>query len=499
MITRDEAVAQLGRGRAVALVRELSADLLTPVGALLRLLAARDAEGDGADAFLFESVERGERVGRYSYVGVAPPGGATDGAATLVGAVRAACEPPLVAPLESGAQPPPFLGGVVFALGWELVRHIEPRLGAARGAAGRVGHFPTVVAFDHLRQSVLLAHVLAPPGGAVDAALAERLRASYDAACDALTATETALRLPLPGLSAGPIDGASGRAEAAPEASPSLSDEAFAAAVGRAREYVVAGDVFQVVLSRRFARPVAAGGLDIYRALRTVNPSPYMFYLRLGGEELMGASPELLCRVHEGVVTTHPIAGTRRRGSSDVEDAELARELLADPKERAEHAMLVDLARNDLGRVAERGTVRITRHMEVERFSHVMHLVSEVQGSLAPGLDPVDALLACFPAGTVSGAPKVRAMEIIDELEPRGRGPYAGAIGAAGPGGHLDSCIAIRTVHLHEGTVSWQAGAGIVYDSVPEREVAETLAKAGAMARAVTQAERAVASGGGEG
>ncbi|GIW73293.1 MAG: anthranilate synthase component I [Planctomycetota bacterium] len=498
---RPEAVRHLEAGRAVALARELPADLLTPMGALLRLLAAAP-RGEPPLWFLFESVERGERIGRFSYVGLAPApepdgnAGEPAGGDPLAG-LRAACAAPLVPPQLP--EPPRFFGGVVFALGWELVGRLEPRLAAScprpAGSPVHWGRFPAIACFDHLRRRLLLLHALEP-------AWAGEPAQAYARARERLQELEDALARPLGGLpprrrpareQPPPAAGApSSAAAAAGEITVSLTDEAFAAAVERARAYVRAGDVFQVVLARRFARRCPAGAIEVYRELRALNPSPFMFLLRLGGEELLGASPELLCRVEGGEVITHPIAGTRPRGATAAEDTARAAELLADPKERAEHAMLVDLARNDVGRVAVPGSVRVSRHMEVERFSHVMHLVSEVRGMLRPGLGAVEALLACFPAGTVSGAPKVRAIEIIHELEPAARGPYAGAVGIAGPGGTLDSCIAIRAVRLHDGEASWQAGAGIVFDSVAEREVAETLAKARAMEQAVAvAAERA--------
>lgn len=444
------------------LVRRLPADLCTPVGALLRLAGQR-----GGDAFLFESVERGERIGRYSYVGVDPERSGTLDAPGFRAALR---EVARQAPGEAARDLPRFLGGAVFSLRWDYARALEPRIGAPAGPVADLAIYREVVCFDHLRQEALLSRVLAP-GESPDAGHAR------------LDALVRRLDAPLPGLAV--------RAGEESRTPPrvSLDCAAFAEKVRAAKEYITAGDIFQVVLSRRFERATPAGGLAIYRALRMVNPSPYMFYLRFGGRELAGASPEMLLRVEGGEATTHPIAGTRRRGTDDVEDARLAAELAADPKERAEHAMLVDLARNDLGRVAAPRGVRLTRHMEIERFSHVMHLVSEVRAALAPGVDAVNALDACFPAGTVSGAPKVRAMEIIHELEPEPRGPYAGAVGALSFGGALDTCIAIRTVEVQGGTARWQAGAGIVADSAPEREAEETREKAMAMLRAIGRAE----------
>ncbi len=459
---------------ASPLARRLPADLLTPVGALLRL-------GDG-DAFLFESVERGERIGRYSYVGTRPEWSESLSAAEFRARAREALGAAGAAPASAGAggaisgkddRLPRFVGGLVFALGWDYARDLEPRLGAPAGPVARAALFRDVVAFDHLRQEVTLLHAPAPgePPEAGEAALA---------------ALAARLDRPLPGVLAGTGTGTGTKTETV---KASRDAESFAGIVRRAKEYIAAGDVFQVVLSRRFERETPASGLAIYRALRMVNPSPYMFYLRLGGTEWAGASPEMLLRVEDGEAMTHPTAGTRRRGATEAEDLALAAELSADPKERAEHAMLVDLARNDLGRVSEGGSVRLTRHMEVERFSHVMHLVSEVRGRLRPGVDAIAALDACFPAGTVSGAPKVRAMEIIDELEGAPRGVYAGAVGAASFSGTLDACIAIRTVEVAGGVARWQAGAGVVGDSVPEREAEETREKAGAMARAIARAE----------
>jgi anthranilate synthase component 1 len=324
------------------------------------------------------------------------------------------------------------------------------------------------VVFDHWRQRmILVAHV--PPDG-----YAEGAAALHELA-------ERVARRPT--LRAEPI-GDRGDDGLAPEAS--VDEEEFEASVDRAREHILAGDIFQVVLSRRLSVPARDGGLAVYRRLRVTNPSPYMFFLRMpDGLELAGSSPEPLVRVEGRRVMTRPIAGTRRRGADAGEDAALEAELLADPKERAEHAMLVDLARNDLGRVCRAGSVRPTELMEVERFSRVMHIVSTVEGDLRDGLTPLDALAATFPAGTVTGAPKRRAMEIIAAEEPTPRGPYAGAVGYLTFAGDLDVCITIRTAILQRGRVHVQAGAGIVYDSDPERELRETEAKASALMPAV--------------
>jgi anthranilate synthase component 1 len=281
--------------------------------------------------------------------------------------------------------------------------------------------------------------------------------------------------------------------ESGREASANMSRDDFLRSVERAREYIIAGDAIQIVLSQRLSRPTHAQPFEVYRALRAINPSPYMYYLRLGDAHIVGSSPEMLVRVEDGVVTTHPIAGTRPRGGDAAEDAALEAELRADEKERAEHTMLLDLGRNDIGRVASPGSVQVDCCMEVERYSHVMHLVSHVSGRLRDGLSCFDALRACFPAGTVSGAPKIRATEIIAELEPDKRGPYAGAVGYFDLRGNLDTAITIRTVIMKDGVAHVQVGAGIVYDSVPEREYEETLNKAGALLRAIDQAEEKAA------
>jgi len=279
-----------------------------------------------------------------------------------------------------------------------------------------------------------------------------------------------------------------------PRIASNMARAEFIAKVERAKEYIVAGDIIQVVISQRFQRPTSAHPFAVYRALRTVNPSPYMYYLELGDCHIVGASPELLVRVEDGVVATHPIAGTRPRGRDPEEDRALEEELRGDEKEKAEHIMLLDLGRNDIGRVSEPGTVQVSQLMDVERYSHVMHLVSHVSGRLRSEMTPYDALRACFPAGTVSGAPKIRAMEIIAELEPEQRGPYAGAVGYFDLSGNLDTAITIRTVVMKDGVAHVQAGGGIVFDSVPEREYQESVNKAQALMRAIEQAEAGAAS-----
>jgi anthranilate synthase component 1 len=463
----------LRAGRAVPLCREIGADLMTPVGAALRL--RRGASG----AFLLESVEGGESVARYSFLGRNP-----------VGWVRASSSrdgtPPL-AQLRRALRPfrplrlpdlPPFLGGAVGFAAYDLVRGLEPLEEGAPDDLGLpdlvCGLYDTLVAFDHPRQRLQIVTLI--PAGA-------DVRPAWRAAAARIAAVERDLRRPLP----------KPKVKRAPRGTwtPTTRPRNFTAAVRRAQAHIEAGDIFQVVLSQRFDRRALAPPLAIYRALRRINPSPYMFHLDLDGVVLTGASPEMLVRVEEGRVRTRPIAGTRRRGRDEEEDRRLERALRADPKERAEHVMLVDLGRNDLGRVCRAGSVELTRFMEIERYSHVMHLVSEVCGRLRPGHDGIDAFASCFPAGTVSGAPKVRAMQIIDDLEPLRRGAYAGAVFWADGGGRLDSCLTIRTVLERGGTVHVQAGAGIVADSRPAREHRECLAKAGALMEAVEAAEAA--------
>jgi anthranilate synthase component 1 len=475
----DDLARLQSAGRAVPLCREISADLMTPVGAALRL--RRGAVG----AFLLESVEGGESVARYSFLGRNPVGwvraSVSREAAAPLGLLRRALRPfrPLRLP-----DLPPFLGGAVGFAAYDLVRGLE-RL--PRGAPDDLGLpdlvcglYDTIVAFDHPRQRLQIVTLIPPAGGRPGG---RSMRDAWRRAAARLAEVERDLRRPLPKPRL--------RRRAKGSWTATTRPKTYAAAVRRAQAHIEAGDIFQVVLSQRFDRPAAAPPLGIYRALRRINPSPYMFHLDLDGVVLTGASPEMLVRVDEGRVRTRPIAGTRRRGRDEEDDRRLERALRADPKEKAEHVMLVDLGRNDLGRVCRAGSVEVTRFMEIERYSHVMHLVSEVSGRLRPGLDGIDAFASCFPAGTVSGAPKVRAMQIIDDLEPLRRGAYAGAVFWADGGGRLDSCLTIRTVLERRGVVHVQAGAGIVADSRPAREHRECLAKAGALMEAVERAEAA--------
>jgi anthranilate synthase component I len=448
----------------VPVQRELLADLLTPVRAYSLLCPP------GSPGFLLESVEGGERLARYSFVGHNPtpfdlgPGDPLP-ALREVAATTVAPVPGL----------PGFRGGVVGYLSYEVARKFE-RLPEAAGPAPDLPESGFLKAedlaiFDHVTHRLKLVTLHRPD------------REDYAAAVARLDAMEAKLAAEAPAPAPrSDVNGTPWRSN--------VTQGAFEAMVDAAREEIHAGEAFQVVLSQRFSKPLGARAIDVYRWLRAINPSPYMYFFDLGqGRQVVGTSPELLVRVEGGKVRVRPLAGTRRRGADPAEDVALEKELLADPKERAEHVMLVDLGRNDVGRVARAGTVSVERLMEVERYSHVMHISSTVTGELAEGRDGLDALRAAFPAGTVSGAPKIRAMEIIAGLEPDRRGPYAGAFGYVGFGGDLDLAITLRTVVIAGGTAHVQAGAGVVADSVPEREYQETLAKAGVMFEAIRLAE----------
>ena len=457
----------------VPVVRERLADLETPVSAFAKLRAL-------GGAFLLESVEGGERMGRYSFIGVLPRATLVfrDGTATIVedgGARTVDYADPLDLlrdeigryRRDDGNDLPRFSGGAVGYVGYEAARRFE-RLPAASRDVLRLPEaafaiYDTVVCFDHVRHSlVVLAHDVA----------GER-----ESAQDRIARVFAALDAPLS------LPQTPGRVVRSVTAN-GTPDE-FRARVARARELIAEGDCIQIVVSQRFDVRPAPEPLALYRALRHVNPSPYMFLIGAGGATLVGASPEPFIRVEAGRVVMHPIAGTRPRGRDEREDAANEEELRASEKERAEHVMLVDLARNDIGRVSRAGTVRVRELMRVDRFSHVMHLTSVVDGELAAEVDALDAFRACFPAGTVSGAPKIRAMERIAELEPDRRGPYSGAVGYIGFDGRLDTCIAIRTAVIADGVCRIQAGAGIVADSDPAAEELETRAKARALLRAI--------------
>ncbi len=463
----------------IPLVAETFADLETPLSLYLKL-------ANRSNTYLLESVVGGERFGRYSFIGLAAPV-----RLRAVGRLVTVLHGDAVTEKSQAANPldfvreflsryrvaelpglPRFCGGLVGYFGYDTVRWIEPRLSGGWLKTDPLGCpdmlllvSEELAVIDNLSGKLYLV-VYADPA---------KPRAWQDAQAR-LRELLGALRLPL----SLPLELHGKEADI----SSNIGADAFRAAVERAIRYVHDGDVMQVVLSQRLSRPFPGSSLSLYRALRSINPSPYMFYFEFGDFQVVGASPEILVRLEHGTVTVRPIAGTRRRGESRDEDLALEHELLADPKERAEHVMLVDLGRNDVGRVAATGTVRLTENMAVERYSHVMHIVSNVEGKLREGLDCIDVLRAAFPAGTVSGAPKVRAMEIIDELEPDKRGLYAGAVGYLGFNGDMDLAIAIRTALVKDGQMHVQAGAGIVADSVPESEWQETRAKARAVLRA---------------
>lgn len=456
------------------------ADLETPISAFLAL-------DDGSPAFLLESVEGGERIGRYSFLGMRPRRTLEVRTGDPLDALRGFMPARRVASATSHL--PRFSGGAVGVLAYDSVSTFEPtvRLPDADPVGVPLAAFmetDLVIVFDRLAQTLSAIAPIHTNEPDLEGRYARADRAMHDA----LERASRPAGSP-PGISAMP-----GASIDLPGQDDSLSDKAYLAAVVSAKEAISAGECIQVVLARRRSMPIPTTstgpltGIGIYRALRRVSPSPYLFYLRLPRFELIGASPELLVRVEGGHVTTHPIAGTRARGVNPAEDAALASELLADPKERSEHVMLVDLARNDLGRVALTGTVRVPDYMDVERFSHVQHIVSHVEAELRPDADAIDALRAVFPAGTLSGAPKVRAMQLIGELEGERRGIYGGAVGYLGYDGSLDTCIAIRSAVLTAGRMHLHSGAGIVAASDPQLELAETRHKAAAMDRALALA-----------
>jgi anthranilate synthase component 1 len=476
--SKEEFIALAADHDVVPVAREVYADLATPISAFLAL-------AQGADhAFLLESVIGGERLSRYSFLGIGADESVTarDG---VVEVVSGASKRSLPAPdplrivserLHAGRVArvpglPLFIGGAVGFLGYEVAAGFEkvPRHDVTEFDVPDAAFMftRTIVAFDHARRVM---QVIAPARpGAYPAEDYERAVARIDGVMDTLRA----------GCASAPLGSVGASAEVPLKAHTSRED--FLAQVAAAKEHIDAGDVFQLVLSQRFSAPFEGDGLDLYRVLRAVNPSPYMFYIRTPDVTLVGSSPEPLVRVEGDQVLTRPLAGTRPRGVDAAEDVVLRADLLADEKERAEHVMLVDLGRNDLGRVSVPGTVKVDELMEVENYSHVMHIVSNVTGTLAPGKDAFDALRATFPAGTVSGAPKIRAMELIRELEPAARGPYAGTVGYIGADGAMDMCITIRTVVLVDGVAYLQSGAGIVADSEPVKEYEETLHKARAL------------------
>lgn len=475
--------ARRGDNNLIPIFRDVPADLETPVSAFLKV--AR-----GEHSFLLESVEGGERLARYSFIGTEPyrvyksgpyadPAGGVD---PLIEIEAEMSRYKLSHPKDSEARTslPRFTGGAVGFLAYDVIRHFEPRVTIpvkdATGLPEALFMFvDSLLVFDHVKHVIkVVAHCR----------LDGDIEASYRQACWRIDELAKRLNHALP---ASPYPTASYHEHA--EAESNVGHDRYIEMVDRCKEYIVAGDIIQVVPSQRLSRKTSAHPFSIYRALRTVNPSPYMYFLQMGDAYIVGASPEMLVRVEDGIVETHPIAGTMPRGRDPDEDAEIEKRLLSDEKERAEHVMLVDLGRNDIGRVSQPGTVNVKEFMVIERYSHLMHLVSRVEGKLRGDMSAYDALRACFPAGTLSGAPKIRAMEIISELEPERRGTYGGAVGYFDFSGNMDTAITIRTLAIKDGVARIQCGGGVVYDSVPETEYRETLTKAGAMLAAIDRAE----------
>ena len=469
-------------GSIIPVCKDILGDLLTPAAAFLRVAHGRRR------VFLLESVEGGERLARYSFIGWDPflmvrgkgnsvwserQGEIIQEETHGFGKLRQISGSFKPIPIP---DLPPFLGGGVGYFAYDIVRQFEKLPCLAEDDLKlddyQVMYFSTILAFDHLRHRIhIITNIFNDRG-------IEGLEAKYQDALLRIEQIEKRLTIPISLPSPVPQ-------MTVPEPESNLSESKYYANIETAKSHIQAGDIFQVVLSQRFAMQISCDPFDIYRALRFINPSPYMFFLRMDNLTLVGASPEMLVKVRNNRVEYGPIAGTRPRGKSPEEDAQLSRELMADEKERAEHIMLVDLGRNDLGRVCNFGTVKVTDLMRIERYSHVMHLVSSVEGELRKDLDCFHALESCLPAGTVSGAPKVRAMEIIEALEPRRRGVYGGAVGYVDFSGNLDTCIALRTLVIKDGIAYIQAGGGIVADSQPDREREESINKASALIRAV--------------
>ncbi len=482
----------MARGyNVIPLYREILADMETPVSAFMKI-------DTGGDAFLLESVEHGEKWGRYSFLGVNPrmilrskgdeveilgPGNERRSERDPLKVLKDICGHFRAASVEGV---PGFFGGAIGYIGYDVVRHIERLPSKADDDLGLDDIYliftDTLLVFDNVEHKIMvIANAFIEDGADIEAL--------YEGAAARIEALVETLRT---GSVAGGLESATGDGIAAGKGRAAITSnferDSYLRAVERIKEYIKSGDVIQTVLSQRFSTPLSASPFDIYRALRVVNPSPYMFFLRLGDLHIVGSSPEILVRVENGDVNVKPIAGTRKRGRDEAEDLALETELLSDPKELAEHIMLVDLGRNDIGRVSEPGTVKVSELMNVERYSHVMHIVTDVHGSMADGLGALDAFSACFPAGTLTGAPKIRAMEIIDELEPCRRGVYGGSVGYLGYSGNLDMCIAIRTMIIKDDVVYIQAGAGIVADSRADKEFEETENKARGLVKAVEMA-----------
>jgi anthranilate synthase component 1 len=462
------------RGNLIPIYRELVADLETPVSAFMKI-------NRGGNSFLLESVEGGERIARYSFIGTEPYKIIKTSAGDKVNPL------PLIAQemdrykIVPVSGLPRFSGGAVGYLAYETVTRFEELPSPDADPLGLPESLfmfvDTMLVFDHVSHRIkILSHTR----------LDGNIEEEYKKAVRRIETLADRLNQPLKQNQSSKI---ASKSINSLKLSSNFSREEFEKSVLKVKEYVTAGEAIQVVLSQRLSQTTDVPPFEIYRALRSINPSPYMFFLDFKDFHIIGASPEILVRVEDGMVMTRPLAGTRPRGKTPDEDNKLEQELKTDEKERAEHIMLVDLGRNDIGHVSQPGTVEVSELMQVERYSHVMHLVTHVQGRLRHDLSAIDALSACFPAGTVSGAPKIRAMQIIAEIEPEKRGPYAGAVGYFSFSGNMDMAIAIRTMVVSKGIAYTQAGCGIVYDSVPEREYEETMSKARALLKAVRQAE----------
>ncbi len=473
----EQVASYEGEANLVPVYREINADLETPVSAYLKV-------ANGPYSYLLESVEGGERMARYSFIGTDPQKIIKTGAGEELGAID-----PLN-PVEEMLSEykladvdylDKFNGGAVGYISYDAVRYFEelptPDVDPLGLPESIFMLSTTYLVFDHLRHKIKVvshAHLKGDTRRAYEEAVA-RIE-------DVVRRLKSFPNIPEPNL----------EMQSDADIEFNMSRDYYEGMVNKTREYIIAGDVIQTVVAQRMSRPTSAHPFQIYRSLRAVNPSPYMYYLDMGDFQIVGASPELLVQVVDGNVAVHPIAGTRRRGRDEAEDLELEEELRTDEKERAEHIMLLDLGRNDVGRVSKPGTVEVTQILDIERYSHVIHLVSHVTGQLRDEYTNYDALRACFPAGTVSGAPKIRAMEIIAELEPDRRSVYAGAVGYFDFSGNMDTAIAIRTLVLKDGVAHVQAGGGIVYDSTPEHEYEETLHKASAVFKAIDQAEQEI-------
>ena len=461
-------------GNLIPVYREIVADMETPVSAFLKI-------NRGGNSFLLESVEGGQRLARYSFIGTEPYRELSIRGTDKTDPLNLIAEELHKYKVASLEGLPRFCGGAVGYLSYETVRRFEdlpsPEKDSLNLPEARFMFVDTMLVFDHVTHKIkVLSYVKF--NGDIDK--------GYQTAIDKIDDLVARLQQPYPNKKS--VKRKS-KASSNSKLTSNFTRPDFEKAVAKIKEYITEGEVIQAVLSQRLAQPTDLPPFEIYRALRTINPSPYMFYLNFNDSQIVGASPEVLVRVEDGVVMTRPLAGTRPRGKTPEEDAALEKELRNDEKERAEHIMLVDLGRNDIGRVSQPGTVAVSELMEVERYSHVMHLVTHVQGKLRPEMNAFDALRACFPAGTVSGAPKVRAMEIIAEMEPEKRGPYAGAAGYFSFSGNMDMAIAIRTMVVNKGVAYVQAGCGVVYDSVPQREFEESMNKARALLGALEQAE----------